>query len=63
MKSDTTDNYVEISLGGVLGAGKFAKVSPEDYPMISQYSWHINHKGYAITKVNARHTAKQRLIT
>ena len=63
MTSNTKDNYVEISLGGVLGAGKFAKVSPEDYPMVSQYSWHINQNGYAITKVKGRHTAMHRLIT
>ena len=57
-----SDNYFEIYLGGVLGAGRFAKVSPEDYPLLSQYSWHLNKNGYAITKIKGRHTAMHRMV-
>ena len=57
-----SDNYFEIYLGGVLGAGRFAKVSPEDYPLLSQYSWHLNKNGYAITKSKGRHTAMHRMV-
>ncbi len=63
MNNETEVNYVEIPLGGVLGAGKYAKVSPEDYPLLSQYSWHINKNGYAITKVKGRHKAMHRMVT
>ena len=56
------DNYFEIYLGGVLGAGRFAKVSPEDYPLLSQHSWHLNKNGYAITKIKGRHTAMHRMV-
>jgi len=52
-----------IYLGGVLGAGQHAEVSPEDYPIISQYSWHLNKNGYAITKVKGRHRAMHRMVT
>ena len=55
-------SYTEIYLGGVLGAGKFAKVSVEDYPLISQHSWHLNKSGYAITKVKGRHRAMHRMV-
>ena len=55
-------SYAEIYLGGVLGAGKFAKVSVEDYPLISQHSWHLNKSGYAITKVKGRHRAMHRMV-
>ena len=55
-------SYAEIYLGGVLGAGKFAKVSVEDYPLISQHSWHLNKAGYAITKIKGRHRAMHRMV-
>lgn len=54
--------YVEVFLGGVLGAGQFAKVSIEDYPLISQHSWHLNKAGYAITKVKGQHRAMHRMV-
>ena len=57
-----SDKYFEIYLGGVLGAGQFAKVSPEDYPLISQHSWHLNKAGYAITKIKGRHKAMHRMV-
>jgi len=54
--------HFEIYLGGILGAGQFAKVSPEDYPLISQHSWHLNKAGYAITKVKGQHRAMHRMV-
>ena len=57
-----SDSYVEICLGGILGAGKAAKVSPEDYPLLSQYSWHVNKNGYAVTKIKGRHKAMHRMV-
>ena len=58
----TKSNYAEVNLGGVLGAGKFAKVSLEDFPLINGYTWHLNKAGYAITKVKGRHVAMHRLV-
>ena len=55
-------NYFEVYLGGVLGAGQFARVSAEDYPLVSQHSWHLNKAGYAITKVKGRHRAMHRMV-
>ena len=57
-KEGTTNIY----LGGVLGAGKHAIVSLEDYPLLSQYSWHLNKSGYAITKIKGRHKAMHRMV-
>tara|TARA_R110000824_G_scaffold44202_3_gene128686 strand:- start:2044 stop:2514 length:471 start_codon:yes stop_codon:yes gene_type:complete len=57
-----SNKHTEIYLGGVLGAGQFAKVSVEDYPLISQHSWHLNKAGYAVTKVKGRHTAMHRMV-
>ena len=57
------DNYFEIYLSGVAGAGQFAKLSPEDYPILSLHSWHLNKNGYAITKVKGRHKAMHRMVT
>jgi len=54
--------YFEVYLGGVLGAGQFAKVSAEDFPLVSQHSWHLNKAGYAITKVKGRHRAMHRMV-
>ena len=56
------DNYAEIHLGGVAGAGKYARVSAEDYPLLMKYKWHLNKNGYAITKVQGRHKAMHRLV-
>ena len=58
----SNEKYTEVYLGGVLGAGKFAKVSLEDYPLISQYSWHLNKAGYAVTKIKGRHKAMHRMV-
>ena len=56
------ENYAEIHLGGVAGAGKHARVSTEDYPLLMKYKWHLNKNGYAITKVQGRHKAMHRLV-
>ena len=56
------ENYAEIHLGGVAGAGKHARVSAEDYPLLMKYKWHLNKNGYAITKVQGRHKAMHRLL-
>ena len=50
--TNNVDNVARIYLGGVLGAGKHALVSIEDFPLLSKYSWHLNKSGYAITKIN-----------
>ena len=55
--------YFEIALGGIAGAGRTTKVSPEDYPLLSQHKWHMNRNGYAITKIKGRQRAMHRMIT
>tara|TARA_R110000744_G_scaffold30200_1_gene71566 strand:+ start:211 stop:777 length:567 start_codon:yes stop_codon:yes gene_type:complete len=62
IKEMTKESAVHIYLGGVLGAGKHAAVSEEDYPLLSQYSWHLNNSGYAITKIKGRHKAMHRVV-
>jgi len=57
-----SDLYFEIPLGGINGAGRYAKVSPEDYAWLNRYSWHVNAKGYAITKIGGRHKAMHRMV-
>jgi hypothetical protein len=44
-------DYKLIPLGGKRGAGLFVKVSPEDYELVSQFSWCLNSDGYARTYV------------
>ena len=55
--------YFEIHLNGILGAGKAAKVSPEDFALLNQHSWHVNQNGYAVTKVKGRQKAMHRMVT
>jgi hypothetical protein len=55
--------YFEIPLKGIVGAGQYAKVSPEDYEWLMQNSWHMNQNGYAISKINGRHKAMHRMVT
>lgn len=31
------------------GTDKVAIVDDEDYPLLSRYSWHLDHKGYVKT--------------
>tara|TARA_R100000808_G_scaffold6372_3_gene18971 strand:- start:1209 stop:1661 length:453 start_codon:yes stop_codon:yes gene_type:complete len=58
-----SNTYFEIHLNGILGAGKSAKVSPEDFALLSQYSWHVNQNGYAVTKIKGRQKAMHRMVT
>jgi len=55
--------YFEIHLSGILGAGQAAKVSPEDFALLNQYSWHLNQNGYAVTKIKGRQKAMHRMVT
>lgn len=57
-----SNTYFEIHLNGILGAGKAAKVSPEDFALLNQYSWHVNQNGYAVTKVKGRQKAMHRMV-
>jgi len=54
-------NYLQIALSGKAGAGKFAKVSKEDYGMLIRYSWNYRD-GYAITKINRKEVRMHRLV-
>ena len=54
--------YFEIHLNGILGAGKSAKVSPEDFAYLNKHSWHINKNGYAVTKIKRRQKAMHRMV-
>ena len=56
------ERYVEIPLGGVSGAGLYARVAPEDYALVSRYKWHINTNGYAVTKINGKHRSMHRMV-
>ena len=57
-----SNTYFEIHLNGIL-AGKAAKVSPEDFALLNQHSWHVNQNGYAVTKVKGRQKAMHRMVT
>ena len=57
-----SNTYFEIHLNGILGAGKAAKVSPEDFALLNQYSWHVNQNGYAVTKIKGRKKAMHRMV-
>jgi len=54
-------NYLQVPLGGIAGAGKFAKVSPGDYEIVSRHSWYYRN-GYAISKINKKEVRMHRLI-
>ena len=56
------NKYFEIHLNGILGAGKAAKVSPEDFALLNQHSWHVNQNGYAVTKIKGRQKAMHRMV-
>jgi len=52
---------LEIRLNGIIGAGKFAKVSNQDYEMLMRHSWHYR-EGYAIAKINNKEVRMHRYI-
>jgi hypothetical protein len=39
----------KIYLSGKRGAGLFAKIDDEDFPIVSKYKWYLSTCGYAIT--------------
>lgn len=52
---------LEIKLNGVNGAGKYAIVSPEDYPAVARHSWYYK-EGYALAKINSKEVRMHRYI-
>ena len=52
---------LESKLNGINGAGKFAKVSAEDYPVVARHSWYYR-EGYAIAQVDGREVRMHRFI-
>ena len=52
---------MEIRIKGVAGAGKFAIVSPEDYPELVRYSWYYRD-GYALAKIAGKEVRMHRHI-
>jgi hypothetical protein len=62
MSKRKEERYVEIPLSGIRGAGKAAKVSPEDYPYLSAHSWHMNKNGYAVSKIKGSHRSMHRMV-
>lgn len=52
---------LEIKLNGINGAGKYALVSPEDYPMVARHSWYYR-EGYALAKIDSKEIRMHRYI-
>lgn len=52
---------LQIKLNGINGAGKYALVSPEDYPMVARHSWYYR-EGYALAKIGNREIRMHRYI-
>lgn len=52
---------LQIELQGVNGAGKYALVSPEDYPAVMRHSWYYRD-GYALAKINSKEIRMHRYI-
>lgn len=52
---------LEIKLNGINGAGKYAIVSPEDYPAVARHSWYYR-EGYALAKINSKEVRMHRYI-
>jgi len=52
---------LQIQLNGINGAGKYALVSPEDYPLLMKHSWYYR-EGYALAKINGREIRMHRFI-
>ena len=44
---------IEVPLGGIHGAGKFAIVDRADLPIIQPYIWRLSNVGYPITRVRS----------
>jgi len=56
-----TENALEIPLGGINGAGRFAKVSPGDYERLMRHSWYYRD-GYALTKIQGKEKRMHRIV-
>ena len=54
-------DYLQVPMGGIKGAGKFAKVDTADYSLVSRYSWYYRD-GYAVSKINRREVRMHRMI-
>lgn len=52
------DDYYE----GTTFDGQKFKIDAEDYPLISQYKWHVDSNGYLLTKINGKSIKMHRLI-
>ena len=52
---------LQIKLNGINGAGKYALVSPEDYPMVARHSWYYRD-GYALSKIGNKEIRMHRYI-
>lgn len=52
------DDYYE----GICYDGKRFKIDKEDYPLVSQYIWHVDSNGYVITKINGETFKQHRMI-
>jgi len=54
-------DFLQIPLGGINGAGKFAKVSAKDYELVMQYGWYYRD-GYAIANINKKEVRMHRFV-
>lgn len=54
-------DYLQVPMGGIRGAGKFAKVDSADYGLVVRYSWYYRD-GYAVSKINRREVRMHRFI-
>lgn len=52
---------MQIKLVGIRGAGKYATVSPDDFPRASRHSWYYK-EGYAVAKINRKEVRMHRFI-
>lgn len=52
---------LQIKLNGINGAGKYALVSPEDYPRLVRFSWYYR-EGYALAKIDSHEIRMHRYI-
>jgi len=52
---------LQIKLNGINGAGKYALVSPEDYPRLARFSWYYR-EGYALAKIDGHEIRMHRYI-
>ena len=51
-----------IKLYGKYGAGKYAKVSDEDYDFLSTLKWHVSDQGYVKTYYQGKHRPMHQLV-